>query len=29
VKRAGQPELERLKSRLEQAYESHNGEVKA
>jgi hypothetical protein len=27
VKRAGQPELERLKRRLEQVYENHNGEV--
>jgi thiol-disulfide isomerase/thioredoxin len=29
VERDGQPELERLKSRLEQAYESHNGEAEA
>jgi hypothetical protein len=27
VKRDGQPELERLKRRLEQVYESNNGEV--
>lgn len=27
VRRDGQPELERLKSRLEQVYESNNGEV--
>src|ERR1035441_551174 len=28
LKRKGQPELERLKRRLEQAYENHNGEVR-
>jgi hypothetical protein len=27
LKRKGQPELERLKRRLEQVYENHNGEV--
>jgi len=27
LKRKGQPELERLKRRLEQIYENHNGEV--
>jgi hypothetical protein len=27
VRRDGQPELELLKSRLEQVYESNNGEV--
>ena len=29
VKRERQPELERLKRRLEQVYENHNGEVEA
>ena len=29
LKRKGRPELERLKRRLEQAYENHNGEVEA
>jgi len=29
LKRKGQPELERLKRRLEQVYENHNGEVEA
>jgi hypothetical protein len=27
LKRKGQPELERLKRRLEQVFENHNGEV--
>ena len=27
LKRKGRPELERLKRRLEQVYENHNGEV--
>jgi hypothetical protein len=27
LKRNGQPELERLKKRLEQVYEDHNGKV--
>ena len=27
LKRKGQPELERLKRRLEQVYENHNAEV--
>jgi hypothetical protein len=27
LKRKGPPELERLKRRLEQVYENHNGEV--
>jgi hypothetical protein len=27
LKRKGQPKLERLKRRLEQVYENHNGEV--
>jgi hypothetical protein len=27
LKRKGPPELERLKTRLEQVYEKHNGEV--